>query len=67
MERNLFAFCCTVTENVLCFCKTPYKEKSQYLQYGKDTLLEIDGKVNNRGRMNVFLQHGRPRRDKSLS
>ena len=65
MERNLYTFCCTVIENALCFYKIRFKEKSQYLQYGKDTLLEIHGKVNNRGRINIFLQHGRPRRDKS--
>ena len=65
MEINLYTFCCTVIEYALYFNKTRLKEKSQYLQYGKDNLLEIHGKVNNRGQMNVFLQHGRPRRDKS--
>ena len=46
----------------MCFYKTRFKEKSQN---DKETLLEIDGKVNNKGRMNVFLQHGKLRRDKS--
>ena len=67
MERNLYTFCCTVIENALVlffFYKTGSKEKSQY---GNDALLEIDEKVNNKGRINEFSHHGRPHRDKSHS
>ena len=51
---------------VLCFKYiAPDSKKSRNMQ--KDALLETDGKVNNRGRMNTFLRNGKPRRDKSHS
>lgn len=66
MERNLFSVSPAVWAIVLCFKYiTPDSKKSRNMQ--KDALLETDGKVNNRGRMNTFLRNGKPRRDKSHS
>ena len=66
LERNLFLVNPAFWAIVLCFKYiTLDSKKSRNMQ--KDALLETDGKVNNRGRMNTFLRNGKPRSDKSHS
>ena len=62
MERHLYTFSCAVIENA----PGAFKDSNGKSQYGKDALLEIDGRVNSKGRTNEFWHYGRPHREKQL-